>query len=79
MFSVYKPVVNVNHSLCIGVAEVRLMRWSVMDLVQRGKEKLVTAFKHDIDQNMHTHRERKASYHRLIDGIGGFIWKDAGG
>lgn len=36
---------NVNHSLCIGVAKVRLVRWTVMDLVQRSKVKLVIVYK----------------------------------
>jgi len=31
----YPPVMNIKHSLCISIAKVRLMRWSVVDLVQR--------------------------------------------
>lgn len=29
------PVTDINHSLCIGIAKVWLMRWTVMDLVWR--------------------------------------------
>lgn len=33
----FPPVMNINHSLCVGIAKVRLMRWTIMDLVQRSK------------------------------------------
>lgn len=29
----FQPVINIKHSLCIGIAKVRLMRRTVMDLV----------------------------------------------
>lgn len=41
----FLPVMNVNHSLCIGIAKVWLMRWAVMDLGCRSKVKLVAIYK----------------------------------
>ncbi len=52
----FPPVMNINHSLCVGIAKVRLMRWTVMDLVQRSKVNLVTShrFTDRCQQTEHT-------------------------
>lgn len=48
-----------------------------MDLVQRKQIKLVHEFTDTCQLTAHT--EGGASYHGLIDGVGGLVRKDAGG